>query len=748
MQTTGIAKLRRMTTFLMVALMLASSIVVPQQASAAETITSQLTGVNITYDSPYQLQTDMGYADDTSEMIVFAGYGDVLAMGFLPASIDLNGARDLLLESLFTDVEAINTVDRGDYTGVSYSLDIVNFDGSEMGVFSLFMNQRSHGFAEFYFYIAPPSIFASGMATVQSAIAVNGTGIFQGVDSTAMGNMVTANVGSTGGTEGTDLGDIEDDDVTPTEEVVADNGDADAYVATIQDHRDQFADSWLTFNGALSDLVDADTDAAKTEAIQKTATEAQAWQGYLADAQSLSAPAGYEDVQDAYLNWAGSISDLGDIWMGYLQGDGSTYDQFTAQLEVVNDSSDSLTDALVAADGSTKTTTPTEEATKETTTSTSAGDADEYLATINDERTAFTDSFVTFATALTDFTNATSDADKTAALQTTVDEAATWPGYLDTAQSLTPPQGYEDVHDAYLNWAGAVADLGDIWFQILNSEGATLDDFSAASAAVDSASADLDDAIADAQGSANVATEEATQESNTGSSGTRSTRTTATEVATEEATTTTIGGTRSTRSTGTEEATEETNTSETKGSSGRTTNSTSSSHSEWEGPATGVTITWDDEHFVLDESIDPQTSDASTGRDYLELLMDGNPVSVYLATTNNGDASATIQNLAGDQEAVNSAFGADAELALTEIDAESSAALVLVDPDANIWMYVQFTCLNTACDTMAALFVTAEGADLTDILDEMEQGITVDGEAVPLAIPSSDIDDAILESGN
>lgn len=742
-----VAMLRRMTTFLMVVLMLASS-VIPHQASAApQTVTSQLTGVSISYDAPYELQPDLGYADDTSEMIAFAGYGDVLVMGFLPASIDLNGARDMLLDALFTDVGAINTIDRGDYTGVSYSLDIVNFDGSEMGVFSLFMNQRSHGFAEFYFYIAPPSIFASGLASVQSAIAVNGTGIFQGVDPNAMGNMVTANIGSTGGTEGKDLGDIENnDDVTPTEETKADAGDVDDYVGAIQDHRDQFADSWVAFNDALAEFGDAKTDADKTAAIQKTATEAQAWQGYLAEAQTLSAPAGFEDVQDAYLAWAGSVSDLGDVWIGYLKGEGPTYDQFSAQLDVVNSSSDDLTDALVAADGST--TTPTEEATKETGTTVDAGDADAYLATIADQREAFTDSFVSFATALADFSNATTDADKQAAIQTTADEAGTWQDYLTTAQSLTPPAGYEDVQDAYLAWAGAVADLGATWYSILNGDGATMDDFSTASAAVDAASADLDAAIADAQGSTTTV---ATEEANTGSSSTRSTRSTrdtATEVATEEATKATVGGSRSTRSTGTEEATKETNTSETKGTSGRTTSTNSSSQSEWEGPATGLTIAWDDAHFVLDDSTDPKTTDEANGRDYLELLGDGWPVSVYLATVDNGDTSGMVKNLTKDSATVENAFGDGAELALTDGDADSSAALVRVNPDTDVWMYIQFTCLDASCDSIVSLFIIAEGPELPTVLDEVEQGITVDGDTIPLVIPSSDVDDTIQGFGN
>ena len=636
----GITRVRQIVGFLMAVAMLVASIpMAPAAGAQAQTITSQLTGVEIAYSAPYSVDPEFGVSDENGEMIAFAGYGDVLALGFLPATIDLVAARDVLLGEMFTGVDATNTIDRGNYSGVSYSLDITNFDGVEMGVFSLFLNQRSHGFAEFYIYIAPPSLFGSGLATAQNSISVNGEGIFGGIDAASMGTMVTNNVGSTGGTAGTDVSAVEQS----TEESTA---------ATEE----------------------------TTSIGQEPATE--------------------------------------------------------------------------------------EAATEETTTgSDTSGDADAYLTTVTGHREVFVESFATFATGLSTFSEATSDADKQAALQATVDEAGTWQGYLAEARAVTAPAGYEAVHDAYLSWASAVTELGDTWISVVTGEGATAEDFSAQLEVVNQASDDLDAALAVTGESADTAPEDATEEATdeATSESSRSTRSTSTKEATEEATS---ESSRSTRSTSTEEATEEAtsesgdpspaeiNLSETSGTSGRRTSTESTSSAEpdpaassWEAPETGLTIAWNDEIFGLAEE-NAQTSDTEVGRDYLELVTSENyPVSVYVGPSNGNDVSSIVDGLTADDAAFAEAFGDDAEWTLAEQGASNTALLVVLDPQEGIWLYVQFACVDAACENTVTIFVTAYAEDLPAVLDQVNSGITVDGEEIPLAIPVADVEDSIAEYG-
>ena len=143
-------RIRTVFTSLLVTLMLAGGLGAPGNAAAqSQTVQSQMTGVTVSYGPQYSPQPGSTYEPDVLEMMMFLGPADILAIGFMTPLIDLNGARDIVLESLVGAGFTTHTIDRGDYSGVSYSLDMMNLDGIEMGVFTLFMNQRDHGYSEF-----------------------------------------------------------------------------------------------------------------------------------------------------------------------------------------------------------------------------------------------------------------------------------------------------------------------------------------------------------------------------------------------------------------------------------------------------------------------------------------------------------------------------------------------------------------------------------------------------------------------
>lgn len=783
------SRLRSMATFFVVVVMLAGSFTVSGAAAAqSQTVTSQLTGVTITYGPPYQLQTDIGYADETVEMIAFMGSADILAMGFLPALIDLNGARDLLLDSIFGELQATNTIDRGDYEGVSYSLDIVNLDGQEMGVFSLFMNQRAHGFSEFYIYIAPPSLFTATMQTMQNSIAVDGEGVLNGVDATAMGNMVIANVGSTGGTAVTNVTEVQADSTQ-----TASTNTSTTSTAGRDEYLQQIQVEFEANTASLGQIIQMDQQLTNKEITPEAARpildQAHAELAGANDrAAAITPPAGMEDFHQQFVTTANDLTTLGTSWVQFTNQeiDSATY---TAVLSTALESYVDLSELLEAEMNSSgsSTTTSTSETKNSTQTTSSNGEAEEYLAAVQAQRDAFRSSFTTFVDTFSQISAENSDQVNGELVQLTVDEAESWQGYLATAQSLTPPPGYEGVQAAYEAWAGEVVTLGDTWLGFLQEQGDTIDDFNTQVDNVDAAESTLDSAISEAGSSSASSTEtttsssgntrttrsstaEETSEATQASGTTRTTRSTTTEE-TPEATEAT-GTTRTTRSTTTEETPEATeasgtsrttrtstgdtgsttNLSETKGSSGNSNQTENSSGSEWVGTETGLTIAWD-ETFALDEQVDePTSSNAEYSEDAVYLVWQSqegasSSVSVTVYNAPNSDASNGIGSLVegGDDVAVQEAFGDSASWIIGQVDAQNSGLLIHFDDDSGRWMWIQVACLNADCSQQVNIFVTATGDDMPEAIDAVLSGVTVDGESISPAVPTSEIETKIAE---
>ncbi|MCO5215055.1 MAG: hypothetical protein M9950_02720 [Thermomicrobiales bacterium] len=378
MHRSSLHRLRLSLTSLLVVMMLAGSVLVPGAAAAQQqSFVSQLTGVTITYNSPYQPISDLYYVDENMEMIGFAGSADILAMGFLPALIDLNGARDVFLDGLFGEFQAIVNLDAGNYDGVSYSLDIANVDGVEMGVFSLFMNKRSHGFAEFAIFIAPPVVFGAAMQLMQNSITIDGVGLMRGVNPTVMGEMVLANVGVTGGTAATDVTEIQQSTEQPTTTHHPNQWSRlDAYLTQVQAGVRVLHDSpyrrfsrprmlWLT---KRSPHKKRDRSWMKLHAALALSNNRAA---------AIAAPAGMESFHSEFLATAESMTTMGVTWQFFVSGN-ATAEEYSGTVTNAMAAYGSFATALDREMNSSG----TEAQTTTSSTSTDTADASQYLAAI------------------------------------------------------------------------------------------------------------------------------------------------------------------------------------------------------------------------------------------------------------------------------------------------------------------------------------------------------------------------------
>lgn len=597
-------RIRSIVTMMLVSIMVIAGLAAPASAAQNQTVQSQLTGVTISYGPQYTIQPDGVYEANTMEMLMFIGPADVLAVGFMSPMLDINSARDIILESLIGAGFSTQSIDRGDYSGVSYSLDMMNLEGVEMGVFTLFLSGRSHGYSEFYIVMAPPSLFASTMQNAQNSFTVDGAQLMNGVDANVMGNMVVANQGITGGTSATDVEVVTGDDAntsettttetttaqTTTTETTSGGAERETYLASVQTEYETVTAEMAAVINALNGMRDEELTAEESFAIIEASTTVLA--GTSNRIAGIQAPAGMEGFHQEFVAWAADISAAGAGWATAKQT--GNVDDFNNAFETGLNSHAAFGDTLEAELANTGSATEEANETTTTTETTSGGmDRDSYLAAVQAEYVSVTLEITSILDLL----------DQLSAGEITAQEAR--PG-IDAAhnvlagttgriEAIQPPAGMEQFHQEFVGWAGTMTDLGNGWIDAVAT--GNTDAYNAMfSPAIDTHVAfgeTLDAEISastTSTSSEGAATEEATEEAAETGRTSRTTRTTSTGEAdpTEEATDTsrTTRTTRTTSTDTTDPTAEATETSRTSRSS-----SSSSSNSSETGSRTSTTRT-------------------------------------------------------------------------------------------------------------------------------------------------------------
>jgi hypothetical protein len=277
---------------------------------------------------------------------------------------------------------------------------------------------------------------------------------------------VQAVVDDAGGAGGnTDPDPTEEATEDPTEEATeeASGGDADAYLSDVQDELDTLNDEATQ----LSEILDLQEAGDATQEDAELFTDIMAtWSTYPDDvAAELVAPAGLEDVEDAYLDLADTMAETSIHWDDYLSADvGSPEeeDAFAALVDGVDSVQTQIEDVQALIDdaggsGGNTDPDPTEEATEdpteEATEEATGGDADAYLADVTDTADEWNESISRFNELLGgDLTDA--DIDELSGI------LVAWVGAPDVAASMDAPEGMEDVQAAFEDYADSISEMG------------------------------------------------------------------------------------------------------------------------------------------------------------------------------------------------------------------------------------------------------------------------------------------------
>lgn len=291
----------------------------------------------------------------------------------------------------------------------------------------------------------------------------------------------------------------DEDPATEEDDEPAAGGDEEAYLGDIQSELDDLSTSFDRFLE-----IDDELGVAEEDEIQDLVTElndiAALWVEYPEVAAEFEAPAGLEDVEDAYLDLADTVGEAGEGWEEYWAIPAEDDDEEEIALAAFNESFTSAQDQVVEVQdlvdelggGGTSTGDDTDEPTEEADDPDNGGDADadEYLATVQDELDTLTDD-AERAQEILDSDSA-DDADE-------INEIfASWAEYSDIAADLVAPAGLEDVEDAYLDLADTVTETGENWDAWWTSEADSPEEEEALAAFEDSF-ASVQDQILDTQ---------------------------------------------------------------------------------------------------------------------------------------------------------------------------------------------------------------------------------------------------------
>lgn len=230
--------------------------------------------------------------------------------------------------------------------------------------------------------------------------------------------------------------------------------DGDAYIATIQAEVEALQTSLDDHTAAVEVAEDENsTRTERNDAIEESTTIAEGWSGYPDVAAEITAPEGFEEIDEAYQDLAVDIGEMGDNWAAVAEAEADTpegdeaADVFAESVETVEAQIDDLNALLEdAGTGGDATAEATEDATEEP-----SGDADEYLTAVREHTDELSESIDRFNEILVagDFTDEE--------ITEFAEILELWADSPDVAAELEAPTGFSEIEDTYIELTDELA---------------------------------------------------------------------------------------------------------------------------------------------------------------------------------------------------------------------------------------------------------------------------------------------------
>jgi hypothetical protein len=292
--------------------------------SGESSYTFELNNAEVEWQEPWVIDDSLNVVESDYESIGFLGDAYIQSVIYLPTGIDLNDARDAFIEGFASEDVGVQEIDRGAYDNVSYSLDLAEINGVLWGLFTVYIDDGEYVLS--YATLAPEAELGEALDLAKETITINGEAIYNGVTGDGLQDLIDASADSFAPTD-TVEGDADEDretpeaDETPEDEDSGNDADADEYLSTVRDSYDELVASEARFDELFGggDLSDADIDEL-TEILEL-------WLNAAADAESLEAPDGFEDLHQIYLEYTAALSEASVNFVGGLGSESGTAEQ-------------------------------------------------------------------------------------------------------------------------------------------------------------------------------------------------------------------------------------------------------------------------------------------------------------------------------------------------------------------------------------------------------------------------------------
>ena len=243
------------------------------------------------------------------------------------------------------------------------------------------------------------------------------------------------------------------DDATPA----AVDEEGTEYVATVEAELDGLSESIAEFTDLVAVIEDETASTSEQrDAVEESVTIAEEWSEYPVVADGITAPDGFEDIDDAYQSLAADVGEMGDAWITFTEADeGSTEADeaeatFSETLESVETQIEDLTTLLEdAASGGTDEPTETPEVEVD-------AEAEEYLTAVRDNTDELAESLDRLNELLSQGEDLTNDE-----VAEVLDIVDLWADASEVAADLDAPAEFADIQTAYEELADELGEAAE-----------------------------------------------------------------------------------------------------------------------------------------------------------------------------------------------------------------------------------------------------------------------------------------------
>ncbi|MBA2276952.1 MAG: hypothetical protein H0W06_04240 [Chloroflexia bacterium] len=167
-----------------------------------ETFVFADSNTEVTWDRPWSYDEDISSVEDGEGLIALtAAPSSLLLISIIPDLADLEEARDIVLGELEDSADDFEQIDRGSYDNVSYSLDLADLDGAEIGSFTLVIGDAAADRTSVFLFFAPVDAFSDGMVDAQENVEVENVPLFEGVEPPGLQDLLEDRDGGNRGDE-------------------------------------------------------------------------------------------------------------------------------------------------------------------------------------------------------------------------------------------------------------------------------------------------------------------------------------------------------------------------------------------------------------------------------------------------------------------------------------------------------------------------------------------------------------------